>query len=180
MQTRSQTLKNNNSSSIQEKKIYSPSTLPEKKIVIYGDAGVGKSTYVNKLIGNIFDKRYLATLGVELYPLKFNGNNCTIWDTAGQERFGGLRENYAINADNGIIICSESKITQKSVINWYLNLKRVSTNIKIILLCNKSELNYELAPGLLLFLKLRNIKIMYISVKNDSTADLLKTLENFV
>lgn len=40
----------------------------------------------------------LATLGVEVYPLKFY-TNCgpiqfNVWDTAGQEKFGGLRDGY--------------------------------------------------------------------------------------
>jgi GTP-binding nuclear protein Ran len=39
-----------------------------------------------------------ATLGVEVYPLKFY-TNCgpiqfNVWDTAGQEKFGGLRDGY--------------------------------------------------------------------------------------
>ena len=40
----------------------------------------------------------LATLGVEVYPLKFH-TSCgpiqfNVWDTAGQEKFGGLRDGY--------------------------------------------------------------------------------------
>ncbi len=41
---------------------------------------------------------FTATLGVEVYPLKFH-TNCgviqfNVWDTAGQEKFGGLRDGY--------------------------------------------------------------------------------------
>lgn len=41
---------------------------------------------------------FAATLGVEVYPLKFY-TNCgpiqfNVWDTAGQEKFGGLRDGY--------------------------------------------------------------------------------------
>lgn len=40
----------------------------------------------------------IATLGVEVYPLRFY-TNCgviqfNVWDTAGQEKFGGLRDGY--------------------------------------------------------------------------------------
>lgn len=40
----------------------------------------------------------IATLGVEVYPLKFFTNlgpiQFNVWDTAGQEKFGGLRDGY--------------------------------------------------------------------------------------
>lgn len=42
-----------------------------------------------------FEKKYIATVGVEVHPLKFNTSRGTlifnVWDTAGQEKFGGLR-----------------------------------------------------------------------------------------
>ncbi len=41
---------------------------------------------------------FLATVGAEVYPLKFF-TNCgpiqfNVWDTAGQEKFGGMRDGY--------------------------------------------------------------------------------------
>jgi GTP-binding nuclear protein Ran len=43
-------------------------------------------------------KFVVATLGVEVYPLKFFTNlgpiQFNVWDTAGQEKFGGLRDGY--------------------------------------------------------------------------------------
>jgi GTP-binding nuclear protein Ran len=160
MQTRSQ--------SVEEKKIM-------KKLVIIGDGGVGKTTYLNKIFTGMFTKRYFATLGVELYPF----NDYIIWDTAGQTKFSGLGEDYYIGADYGIIMCSESKITQKSIKDWYNILKRTSPNIKIIMLCNKSELDYQLTSTLTSFLDENNVEIFYISTKNDSVEDLLKPFEMF-
>ena len=47
-----------------------------------------------------FEKKYVATLGVEVHPLVFHTNRGAIrfnvWDTAGQEKFGGLRDGYYI------------------------------------------------------------------------------------
>jgi GTPase SAR1 family protein len=40
----------------------------------------------------------VATLGVEVHPLKFTTNygsiQFNVWDTAGQEKFDGLRDGY--------------------------------------------------------------------------------------
>ena len=48
-----------------------------------------------------FEKKYIATVGVEVHPLQFHTNRgCLIfnvWDTAGQEKFGGLRD--------GLLLC---------------------------------------------------------------------------
>ena len=47
-----------------------------------------------------FEKKYVATLGVEVHPLVFHTNRgalkFNVWDTAGQEKFGGLRDGYYI------------------------------------------------------------------------------------
>lgn len=155
-------------------------TTQEKKIVIVGDGGVGKSTYVKKLLNGNFEKRYSATLGVEVYPLTIYGNKYCVWDTAGQEKFGGLRDGYYMDADYGIIMCSESKLTQKSIKGWYEDLKRVNPDIKIILLCNKSELGYELVENIEPFLRNNNIDVNYISVKENIAEDLFKILRQFL
>ena len=95
--------------------------VPEFKLILVSDGGVGKSTLLRSLICNEFQKCYVgqspynllkplrpfphidflplaATLGVEVYPLQFNTNFGCIqfnsWDTAGQEKYGGLRDGY--------------------------------------------------------------------------------------
>lgn len=104
------------------------SAIPEFKLILVGDGGVGKTTFVKRHLTGEFEKKYVgeyfdciwnerflfsksylltcldlpfsytATLGVEVYPLKFY-TSCgpiqfNVWDTAGQEKFGGLRDGY--------------------------------------------------------------------------------------
>ena len=91
-------------------------SIPEFKLILVGDGGVGKTTFVKRHLTGEFEKKYVgmavliiwlynflniiptATLGVEVYPLRFF-TNCgpiqfNVWDTAGQEKFGGLRDGY--------------------------------------------------------------------------------------
>ena len=60
----------------------------------------GKTTFVKRHLTGEFEKKYVATLGVEVHPLVFHTNRGAIrfnvWDTAGQEKFGGLRDGYYI------------------------------------------------------------------------------------
>ena len=74
--------------------------MPTFKCVLLGDGGTGKTTFVKRHLTGEFEKKYVATLGVEVHPLVFHTNRGAIrfnvWDTAGQEKFGGLRDGYYI------------------------------------------------------------------------------------
>jgi len=109
------------------------------KLILVGDGGVGKTTFVKRHKTGEFEKKYNATIGVEVSPLAFNTSvgkivfNC--WDTAGQEQFGGLRDGYYINGNCAIIMFDvTSRVTYKNVPVWHRDIDRVCENIPIVLL----------------------------------------------
>ena len=67
-------------------------------MVLVGDGGVGKTTFVKRHLTGEFERKYIATLGVEVHPMTFYTNHgnvkFNVWDTAGQEKLGGLRDGY--------------------------------------------------------------------------------------
>lgn len=73
------------------------------KVALVGDAGVGKSTFIKRLLTGEFETKYIATLDVDVHPLYFQtqygGIVFEVWDTAGQEQFSQLSEGYYVGSD---------------------------------------------------------------------------------
>ncbi|KVH99798.1 hypothetical protein Ccrd_021976 [Cynara cardunculus var. scolymus] len=106
---------------------------PSFKLVIVGDGGTGKTTFVKRHLTGEFEKKYEPTIGVEVHPLDFFTNCGKIrfycWDTAGQEKFGGLRDGYYIHGQCAIIM-----LTYKNVPTWHRDLCRYNFTLILLLL----------------------------------------------
>lgn len=116
------------------------------KIVLIGNGGVGKAAFVKKLQQNEFERKYNATIGVEVHPVHFHTNKgfvqFNIWDCAGQEKFAGIRGDYFHEADGAILMCDVlTRVSAKTLgIQWYPHLKSVcGDNIPIVVCANKCE-----------------------------------------
>lgn len=147
--------------------------IPQFKLVLVGDGGTGKTTFVKRHLTGEFEKKYIATLGVEVHPLQFHTNFGTIcfnvWDTAGQEKFGGLRDGYYIQGQCGIIMFDvTSRITYKNVPNWHRDLERVCENIPIVLCGNKVDVKErKVKTGAVTFHRKKNLQYFEISAKSN-------------
>jgi len=143
------------------------------KLVLVGDGGTGKTTFVKRHLTGEFEKKYVATLGVEVHPLDFTTNRGTIvfntWDTAGQEKFGGLRDGYYINGQCAIIMFDvTSRITYKNVPNWYKDLVRVCDNIPIVLCGNKVDVKERKVKAKnIVFHRKKNLQYYDLSAKSN-------------
>ena len=77
------------------------------KVVVIGDAGVGKSSILLRFTDDTFEEQMQSTIGVDfkVKMLDREGKRIkmTIWDTAGQERFRTLTSSYYRGAQ-GIIL----------------------------------------------------------------------------
>lgn len=117
------------------------------KLCVIGDGGVGKSTWRKMLMTNEFEKKYVATLGVEVYPIQVDelrGDCFNLWDCAGQEKFGGLRVGYYVQSHGAIIMCDlTSKLTLKNVEIWARDFRSICPNEPIILVGNKSDIRLQ-------------------------------------
>jgi len=145
----------------------------EFKLVLVGDGGVGKTTFVKRHITGEFEKKYIATQGVEVSSLTFHTNygpiKFNIWDTAGQEKLGGLREGYYIGAECAIIMFDvTSRITYKNVPKWHKDLVRICDNIPMVLVGNKVDAkDRKVKARQITFHRKRNLQYYDISAKSN-------------
>ena len=147
--------------------------MPTFKLVLVGDGGTGKTTFVKRHLTGEFEKKYVATLGVEVHPLVFHTNRgqirFNVWDTAGQEKFGGLRDGYYIQGQCAIIMFDvTSRVTYKNVPNWHRDLVRVCENIPIVLTGNKVDIkDRKVKAKAIVFHRKKNLQVTMIKVSVD-------------
>lgn len=145
----------------------------ELKMILVGDGGVGKTTFVKRHLTGEFERKYIATQGVEVHPMEFNTTKgrikFNVWDTAGQEKLSGLRDGYYIDAHCGIImfdVCS--RVTYKSVPKWYKDISRICDGIPIVLVGNKvDEKNRKVKAKQILFARKHGLQYFDISAKSN-------------
>nr|AFK40430.1 unknown [Lotus japonicus] len=161
--------------------LFSPKALPQQqvvdypsfKLVIVGDGGTGKTTFVKRHLTGEFEKKYEPTIGVEVHPLDFHTNCGKIrfycWDTAGQEKFGGLRDGYYIHGQCAIIMFDvTARLTYKNVPTWHRDLCRVCENIPIVLCGNKVDVkNRQVKAKQVTFHRKKNLQYYEISAKSN-------------
>ncbi|XP_016102802.1 ras and EF-hand domain-containing protein-like [Sinocyclocheilus grahami] len=119
------------------------------RIVLAGDAAVGKSSFLIRLCKNEFKGNTSATLGVDfqMKTLVVDGvpTVLQLWDTAGQERFRSIAKSYFRRA-NGVLLLYDVTC-EKSFLNvreWVDIIEDVSQDdIPIMLVGNKTDLRKE-------------------------------------
>nr|XP_033783286.1 ras and EF-hand domain-containing protein isoform X2 [Geotrypetes seraphini] len=123
-----------------------PNTGKAYKIVLAGDAAVGKSSFLMRLCKNEFRGNTSATLGVDfqMKTLVVDGEPTVLqlWDTAGQERFRSIAKSYFRRADGVLLLYDIS--CEKSFLNireWIDTIEDAThENIPVMMVGNKADI----------------------------------------
>jgi len=116
------------------------------KLVLLGEAAVGKSSVVLRFVSNEFQGNKEPTIGAAFLTQKCRLEDRVlryeIWDTAGQERFHSLAPMYYRNAQAAVVVYDVTKATSlEKAKSWVKELQRqANPNIVIALAGNKVDL----------------------------------------
>ncbi|EEP82657.1 vacuolar protein sorting-associated protein 21 [Uncinocarpus reesii 1704] len=119
------------------------------KLVLLGEAAVGKSSLVLRFVNDDFQENKEPTIGAAFLTQKCSLPTRTIkfeiWDTAGQERFASLAPMYYRNAQAALVVydlTKPSSLTKAK--HWVAELQRqASPGIVIALVGNKLDLTND-------------------------------------
>ena len=120
------------------------------KVVLLGEAGVGKTSIISRYVSNTFSDVLMSTTGAsfatkkldldEEHKIKFQ-----IWDTAGQERFRSLAKIFYQNASAAVLVYDITRRDSFEKLKdfWIKELKdNAPSDIILALAANKSDI-YE-------------------------------------
>lgn len=120
-----------------------------KKVCLLGDFAVGKTSLVRRFVYNLFDDKYISTIGVKVsrkvivVPVAQTLVEVTmmLWDLAGSEEFDSVRASYLRGAAGAILVCDVTRAeTLASLPRYADELRRVSPRAAIVVAGNKCDL----------------------------------------
>ena len=125
------------------------------KVVVIGDASVGKTSALSVLQTSSFTAGYKATVGVDFFYMNFNVAglpvDIVLWDTAGQEAFRALSGSYYRNTNAVLMFFSlSSRPTFDHILTtWISDVRHNVTpdpeNVQIFLVGAKCDLLREVS-----------------------------------
>ena len=114
------------------------------KIIFVGDAGVGKTTIIARIMDSPFNEVYEPSIGVDFMSksIKYHGQNIKLqmWDTAGQEKYKGLIPSYVRNSSIVFVVYDVAMKSSFDNIPKWISFIRSIENTTLILCGNKIDL----------------------------------------
>jgi len=125
------------------------------KLLMIGDAGVGKSSMLLRFTDDSFDEHIQSTIGVDFKVKHLDVSSkrikLTIWDTAGQERFRTLTSSYYRGAQGVVMVYDVTRRDSfENLEQWLKEVKLYSPNngegVVKLLVGNKIDLGNKVVP----------------------------------
>jgi len=116
------------------------------KVVLLGQAGVGKSSVVLRFVTDSYNNDLDPTIGAsylsKIISLDGNRLKLSIWDTAGQERYQSLARMYYSDSSAAILVYDiTSRESYEYMKKWHSELKEFGPrNVVMAIVGNKEDL----------------------------------------
>lgn len=119
------------------------------QIIIIGDSGVGKTSFMDRFTEGAHRQAYSATVGIDFKVRRLDIDNKTvkmqIWDTAGQEKFNSITTAYYRQARAAIVMYDVTRpATFQNLRKWFTLIDtHARTDVTKILVGNKTDQKHE-------------------------------------
>jgi small GTP-binding protein len=115
------------------------------KILIIGNASVGKTSLLRRYVNGMFDESTIMTIGVDFFTKEIGCNNAKcllqLWDLGGQERFRYLLDNFVMGARGALLLFDLTGMPLIEDILEWVNIARLhDLNLPILLIGTKLDL----------------------------------------
>jgi len=124
----------------------------KSKVCLVGEISVGKSSLIARYVHNMFDDRYIMTIGTKVFKktvdVHFDEHDAdvsvdmTIWDIMGEKGFRQLLKEAYFHGANGILAVAD--ITQRDTLedldDWIDHVVRVVGDVPVFVAVNKTDL----------------------------------------
>jgi len=120
-----------------------------KKVCLLGDYAVGKTSLVRRFVYNLFDDKYISTIGVKVSrkTLLTRRNDqivelaLMLWDLAGSEEFDRVRVSYLRGAEGAILVCDLTRPETLTSLRRYADeMRMINPEARLVLAANKRDL----------------------------------------
>lgn len=122
------------------------------KVVMLGDAAVGKTALVTRFMYDTYITDYQATIGIDFLSktlyLEDRTVSLQIWDTAGQERFRSLIPSYIRDCAIAIVVFDiTNKSTFDNLSKWIDDVRAErGDDVLLVIVGNKTDLTEKDPP----------------------------------
>lgn len=125
------------------------------KICLIGDVGVGKTSLIRRYVLDLFDDKYIATIGTKVTKKEIEVKDprtgdpqrvvLLIWDIMGQPSFREvLREAYFYGVQGALAVCDVTcKESLGELHYWIKAMTSTTGKVPIVFLGNKCDLRDE-------------------------------------
>ncbi|MEX2682446.1 MAG: Rab family GTPase [Candidatus Sigynarchaeota archaeon] len=115
------------------------------KVVVGGDGGVGKTTFLHRYCTNVFLADTRLTVGVDflnkIIPFGDLVFNFAIWDLGGQEQFRFILKSYVRGAHAGLLFFALDRVQSFMNLGEWANLLRSEKpDLPLVLIATKADL----------------------------------------
>ncbi|MBL9135741.1 MAG: GTP-binding protein [Verrucomicrobiales bacterium] len=117
----------------------------QKKVVLLGTPGVGKTSLVRRFVQSLFDEKYLTTIGVKVDKKSVRVGaaevQLMIWDVAGPENRFSVPSSYIRGAAGCLLVIDGTRPeTLEGGLDIVHQIEREIGSMPLVLALNKSDL----------------------------------------